>query len=48
VTGLDKDLDDIGGLYQIGRVLRTAPINNEMVFNFLAENLMGLPKSYRV
>jgi len=47
VAGMDKDLDDIGGLYQLGRVLRTAPINNEMVLNFLGENLMGLPKSYR-
>ncbi|MBV1904544.1 MAG: acyl-CoA dehydrogenase family protein [Pseudomonadales bacterium] len=48
VSGLNKDLDDIGGLYQLGRVLRTVPINNEMVLNFLGENLMGLPKSYRV
>ncbi|MBV1877424.1 MAG: acyl-CoA dehydrogenase family protein [Pseudomonadales bacterium] len=48
VAGLDKDIDDIGALCQLGRVLRTVPINNEMVLNFLAENLMGLPKSYRV
>ncbi len=48
IEGLDKDRDDIGGLCQVGRVLRTVPINNEMVLNFLGENLMGLPKSYRV
>ena len=48
VAGLDKDIDDIGALCQLGRVLRTVPINNEMVLNFLAENLMGLPKSYSV
>lgn len=48
VSGLDKELDDIGSLLQLGRVLRTVPINNEMVLNFLAENLLGLPKSYRV
>ena len=48
IEGLDKEGDDIGGLCQVGRVLRTVPINNEMVLNFLAENLMGLPKSYQV
>jgi alkylation response protein AidB-like acyl-CoA dehydrogenase len=48
VAGLDKDIDDVGALCQLGRVLRTVPINNEMVLNFLAENLLGLPKSYRV
>ena len=48
IEGLDKEGDDIGGLCQVGRVLRTVPINNEMVLNFLAENMMGLPKSYQV
>ena len=48
IHGLDQDRDDIGSLCQIGRVFRTVPINNEMVLNFLGENLLGLPKSYRV
>lgn len=48
VAGLDQDGDDIGSLCQIGRVFRTVPINNEMVLNFLAEHLLGLPKSYYV
>jgi len=46
VEGLEKD-SDIGPLYQIARLLRVAPINNEMVLNFLGEHLLGLPKSYR-
>jgi acyl-CoA dehydrogenase len=46
VDGLDKQ-SDIGPLYQIARVLKVAPINNEMVLNFLGEHLLGLPKSYR-
>jgi len=44
--GLDKQ-SDIGPLFQIARVLQVAPINNEMVLNFLGEQLLGLPKSYR-
>lgn len=48
VGGLDKEADDIGGLRQVGRVLRTVPINNEMVLNFLGENMLGMPKSYRI
>ena len=46
VDGLDKQ-SDIGALYQIARVFQVAPINNEMVLNFLGEHLLGLPKSYR-
>lgn len=48
LEGLDKELDDIGGLCQLGRVIRTVPINNEMVLNFLAENILEMPKSYNV
>jgi len=44
--GLDKR-EGIGQLYQVARVFRVAPINNEMVLNFLGEHLLGLPKSYR-
>ena len=46
VEGLNKDMD-IGPLYQISRMFKVAPINNEMVLNFLGEHLLGLPKSYR-
>jgi len=46
VEGLNKQ-SDIGPLYQIARVFQVAPINNEMVLNFLGERLLGLPKSYR-
>jgi acyl-CoA dehydrogenase len=46
VEGLNKQ-SDIGPLYQIARVFQVAPINNEMVLNFLGEHLLGLPKSYR-
>ncbi len=46
VEGLNKDTD-IGPLYQIARLCRVVPINNEMVLNFLGEHLLGLPKSYR-
>ena len=47
VEGLDKDKDDVGSLFQVARALRVIPINNEMVLNFLGENLLGMPKSYR-
>jgi len=46
VEGLNRE-DSIGQLMQIIRLTRIAPINNEMVLNFLGENLLGLPKSYR-
>jgi acyl-CoA dehydrogenase len=26
--------------------LRTAPLNREMVLNYIAEHVMGLPRSY--
>jgi acyl-CoA dehydrogenase len=45
--GLDRDGPDIGGLYEIARALRVIPINNEMVMNFLGENMLAMPKSYR-
>ncbi|MDB5840468.1 MAG: acyl-CoA dehydrogenase-like [Herminiimonas sp.] len=33
-------------LYPMVRLLRTAPLNREMVLNFIAEKVMGLPRSY--
>jgi len=28
------------------RLLRTAPLNREMVLNYIGEHVMGLPRSY--
>lgn len=47
LTGLDRSEHDAGALYEIARALRIIPINNEMVINFLGENMLGMPKSYR-
>ena len=44
-SGLDEDTGVIG-LYRIARTLRIVPVNNEMMLNFIAENVIGLPKSY--
>lgn len=33
-------------LYHIVRVLRTAPLNRELVLNYIAEKVMGMPRSY--
>lgn len=33
-------------LYPVARLLKTAPLNSEMVLNFIAEHVMGLPRSY--
>ena len=38
---------DLVTLMPAARVLSVAPINNEMVLNYLGEHLLGLPKSYR-
>ncbi|MGK2914271.1 MAG: acyl-CoA dehydrogenase family protein [Porticoccaceae bacterium] len=33
-------------LYPIARLLKTAPLNSEMVLNYIGEHVMGLPRSY--
>ena len=33
-------------LYPIVRLFRTAPLNNEMILNYIAERELGLPRSY--
>jgi len=33
-------------LYGLPRLLRTAPLNREMVLNYIGEHVMGLPRSY--
>lgn len=57
VDAIDRAIQTHGGNgfvtdYQLirmwapARLLKTAPINNEMVMNFIAEHVLGLPKSY--
>ena len=33
-------------IYPFVRLLKTAPLNNEMVLNYISEHVMGLPRSY--
>jgi acyl-CoA dehydrogenase len=33
-------------LYPLVRLMRTAPVNREMILNFIGEKVMGLPRSY--
>lgn len=45
--GLAFDEDaDIVTLWPMVRILRIAPLNNEMVLNYIAEHVLGLPRSY--
>jgi acyl-CoA dehydrogenase len=44
-SGVDEDTG-ILALWKMARVARFAPINNEMVLNYIAEHVIGLPKSY--
>lgn len=44
-SGMDEDTGLLA-LWRYTRTLRIAPINNEMVLNFVAEHGIGLPKSY--
>lgn len=57
VNAIDASLQCFGGngftkeygifdLYPLARLLKTAPLNNEMVLNYIAERCMGLPRSY--
>jgi len=57
VNAIDASLQCFGGngftkeygifdLYPIARLFKTAPLNNEMVLNYIAEHVMGLPRSY--
>jgi len=57
VNAIDASLQCFGGngftkeygifdLYPFARLLKTAPLNNEMVLNYIAEKGMGLPRSY--
>lgn len=57
IKAVDASLQCFGGngftreygifdLYPLVRLTRTAPINNEMLHNYIAEHVMGLPRSY--
>jgi acyl-CoA dehydrogenase len=37
---------DIMWMYERIRLGRVAPLNNEMIMNFVAEKALGLPRSY--
>jgi alkylation response protein AidB-like acyl-CoA dehydrogenase len=37
---------DVSSLWPMARLLRIAPVNNEMVLNYIGEHVLGLPKSY--
>jgi alkylation response protein AidB-like acyl-CoA dehydrogenase len=42
---MDEDTG-ILALWRTARVLKIAPINNEMILNYIAQHGIGLPRSY--
>jgi acyl-CoA dehydrogenase len=36
----------LGDLWDVARLLRTAPVSKEMILNHIAEHVLGLPRSY--
>ncbi|MGW0021433.1 acyl-CoA dehydrogenase family protein [Rhodococcus sp. NPDC003382] len=44
-SGFDEDTDIIT-LYPMIRILRVAPLNNEMILNYISRRMLGLPRSY--
>lgn len=44
-SGFDEETDVIT-LYPMVRVLRVAPLNNEMILNYIADYVLGLPRAY--
>lgn len=44
-SAFDK-ASDIVTLWPMVRILRIAPLNNEMILNYIAEKVLGLPRSY--
>lgn len=44
-SGFDEDSDVIT-LFPMIRILRVAPLNNEMILNYIANHMLGLPRSY--
>lgn len=43
--GFDRDYEILQG-WQASRLGKTAPVNNQMILNFIGEHVLGLPKSY--
>jgi acyl-CoA dehydrogenase len=43
--GFDADYDVIT-LWPVTRLMEVAPVNNQMVLNYIGEHVLGLPKSY--
>ncbi len=43
--GFDRDYDVIT-FWPLARLLEVAPVNNQMILNFLSEKVLGLPRSY--
>lgn len=43
--GFDADYDVIT-LWPFARLLKVAPVNNEMLLNYIGQHVLGLPKSY--
>jgi acyl-CoA dehydrogenase len=37
---------DVVSIWPVARLLRIAPINNEMILNYVGEHVLGLPRSY--
>lgn len=57
IRAVDASLQCFGGngftkeygifdLFPVARLMRTIPFNNEMIHNYIAEHVMGLPRSY--
>ena len=44
-SGMDEDTGMLA-LWRAARVLKIAPINNEMILNYIAQHGLGLPRSY--
>jgi acyl-CoA dehydrogenase len=57
IKAVDSSIQVMGGsgftkefglydLYGVVRLMRTAPVNREMLLNYIANHVMGLPRSY--
>ncbi len=57
IMAVDKAIETLGGngfsedyglahLWEVVRLLRTAPISKEMILNYISEHVLGLPRSY--
>ncbi|MBV1884243.1 MAG: acyl-CoA dehydrogenase [Pseudomonadales bacterium] len=44
-SGMDSDTGMLA-LWKVAKTLSIAPVNNEMVLNYISEHVIGLPKSY--